>query len=351
MINVMNLSQENLMASHNSNPNPQDDDTITLFHSFPSQCRYLLHLQFNLWFILTRLLQLPLKNYNAPLSSYESLDKFNCISETLKITDEYHQQKHNIINTMNLIPIPSCEIISTSKVEHKASSPIKHSQPSQIQSMNNNHKIMSGVGDDANSRNSSMKRRGINDDDYDLIPNPDDVEVALNKQKHLSDWYYIKTSPKPKPSSPYERRKVKNFLHHPPTKITESYNNRSSTDKISSLTPFIPIQKYRSNDYIEQHNQPLNVYEDKSPLQSYKCFSMKYSKNPSGRCNETKFGEMTSSSFEHVNVTGLYDNRFSESDLRNDDDYVQSLRMAAAKMRPLPLAPTSGNKLESQVCC
>lgn len=291
--------------------------------------------------------------FHAPLSSYESLDKFNCAAETLKITDEYHQQKHNIMNTMNPIPISTCEIISTTKVELKTSSPIKHIQQNQIQPMNNNYKLMSSVGDDASSKSSSMKRRSNLDDDYDSIVNPDDNEAALNKQKHLSDWYYIKTSPKPKPASPYERRKVKNFLHHPATKAlqsSESYNNRNSSDKISSLideSPFIPIQKYRSNDYIEQHNQPQNVYEDKSPLQSYKCFSMKYSKNPSG--NETKFGEMTSSSFEHVNVTGLYDNRFSESDLRNDD-YVQSLRIAAAKMRPLPQAPTSATSLESQVC-
>ena len=287
----------------------------------------------------------------APVSSYESLDKFNCTSETLKITDDYHQQKNNLINTMNQIPIPSCEIISTTQMEHKTSSPIKHRN--QIQLMNNNHRLMSNVGDDANSKSSSLNRRGIHDD-YDSIVNQDNDEVAVNKQKHLSDWYYIKTSPKAKPASPYERRKVKNFLHHPPAKAMQSSDtyNRNSTDKISLTndeSPFIPIQKYRSNDYIEQHNHPHHVYEDKSPLQTHKCFSMKYSKNPSGRNSDTKFGEMTSSSFEHVNVAGLYDNRFSESDLRNDD-YVQSLRIAAAKMRPLPQAPTSTNMLESQVC-
>lgn len=226
---------------------------------------------------------------------------------------------------------------------------------------------MNSVSDaDSYKRTSSMKRQSDNNeinDDYDSMVNTLDNEVALNKQKHLSDWYYIKTSPKPKPASPYERRKVKNFLHHPAPKAlqpplllpsTDSYNNRNSSDKISSLngdSPFIPIQKYRSNDYIEHHPlQQQLFHEDKSPLQTYKCFSMKYSKNPSGRNNDTKFGEMTSSSFEHVNVTGLYDNRFSETDLRNDD-YVNSLRMAAAKMRPLPQAPASTtNKLESQVC-
>jgi hypothetical protein len=185
-------------------------------------------------------------------------------------------------------------------MEHKT--PIKHQN--QIQSMNNNYKLMSGVGDDASSKNSSMNRRANNDDDYDSIVNPDNDEIAVNKQKHLSDWYYIKTSPKTKPASPYERRKVKNFLHHPPAKplhSTDTYN-RSSIDKISSIndeSSFIPMQKYRSNDYIEHHNYPQLVYEDKSPLQSHKCFSMKYSKNPSGR-----------SDFKHVKFCALNNYRY-----------------------------------------
>jgi hypothetical protein len=70
---------------------------------------------------------------------------------------------------------------------------------------------------------------------------------------------------------------------------------------------------------------------------------MKYSKNPSGKSggSMTKFGEMTSSSFEHVNVSGLYEHRLSGGDIKADDDYVQRLRMTAAKMRPLPQAPQS----------
>lgn len=296
--------------------------------------------------------------YHAPLSSYESLDKFNCASETLKISDDYHQKKHNIINTMS--HNPAYEIISTTnKSEVKMASP----------SINNNYKLMNSLVDDDNdySRNSSLRRQSNNNDDIISMINVADAEVASNKQKHLSDWYYIKTSPKPKPASPYERRKVKNFLQHPTMKSapvplllpsSDSFINQNSSERISSLhdndndndNEFIPIQKYRSNDYIEHppHHQ-IHFHEDKSPMQTYKCFSMKYSKNPSGRNSETKFGEMTSSSFEHVNITGLHDNRFSESDLRNDD-YVQSLRIAAARMRPLPQAPKSANNQESQVC-
>jgi hypothetical protein len=296
--------------------------------------------------------------FRAPLSSYESLDKFNCATETLKISDDYHQQKHNIINTMSLNPIPPREIISLMKPERKTASLTKN----QIQSSNSNSRLASTVLDDDCSKSSSMKRRS-NHGDYDSIASAESNEQAVNKQKHLSDWYYIKTSPKQKPASPYERRKAKNF---PPNAVlqpaqphsllaqSEMLNNTNSSDKMSSLLDdgsFVPVQKYRSDDFIEHQpqHQHQNFQEEKSPLQAYKCFSMKYSKNPSGRSSETKFGEMTSSSFEHVNVTGLYDNRFSESDLRNDD-YVQSLRMAAAKMRPLPPAPTPSASMEFQVC-
>lgn len=279
---------------------------------------------------------------HAPLS-YESLDRFNCTSETLKITDDYQQQKNNIINTMNQIALS--ETIIASDLEQHIS--IKQ-QP------NKSYKLMNSSD---NYMSSSLRKNNKNSD-YDSIMNVDDNEAALNKQKQLSDWYYIKTSPKAKPTSPYERRRIKNLANSQAAKIPsplqplviskDLLEYQTSCDKLSSLPDlpsFSPIQKYRSNDYIE-HQQFL---EEKSPLQSYKCFSMKYSRDPSGKSGTmTKFGEMTSSSFEHVNVTGLYENRLSGGDIKTDDDYVQRLRMAAAKMRPLPQAP-AGNEYGFQV--
>ena len=157
------------MASHYSNVNPLNV-TVYLFFSRTDagnffNCNYLLinvpsfaqlpltikniNLNFNNLFLYPADLKMTSNAthnlFLAPVSSYESLDKFNCTSETLKITDDYHQQKNNLINTMNQIPIPSCEIISTTEMEHKTSSPIKH----QIHSMNNNHRLMSNVGDEA----------------------------------------------------------------------------------------------------------------------------------------------------------------------------------------------------------
>lgn len=282
------------------------------------------------------------------MSSYESLDKLKCASDTLKMTDDYHQHKNQLINTISLNP--SCEIIDTNKSVPAI--------PKHIQSLNNNYKTASLDGD-YHSTN-SMKRQNHGNSDYDSIVR-DNEEQAQNKQKHLSDWYYIKTSPKPKPSSPYERRKAKNVSMHPQgmtPAVLPPFDNRSSSDKIHQLNgddEFTQIQKYRSNDYIQQHShQQIHFDAETSPLQSYKCFSMKYSKSPAGQSDGTKFGDMTSSSFEHVNVTGLYEHRYSENDLRNNDDYVQSLRMAAEKMRPLPQLPAAtaaSGRQETQVSC
>jgi hypothetical protein len=244
----------------------------------------------------------------------------------------------------------SSEIISTT-----ASSKVEQQNVAALN--NSNYKLMN-----SNDYGSSLKKnKESNVISYD--PNADENEMALSKQRELSDWYYIKSSPKPKPPSPYERRKVKNIISHftayqksatplqpPLLQHNGSFDNHSSTDQINSIVDgsFVPLQKFRSNDYIEH-----NDIQEKSPsLQSYKCFSMKYSKHPSGKGGEmTKFGEMTSSSFEHVNVTGLYDNRFSENDIRNED-YVQSLRIAAAKMRPLPQVPLGSKQQINylQVC-
>jgi hypothetical protein len=224
---------------------------------------------------------------------------------------------------------------------------------------NNNYKLINSSGSNDDYNSSLKKNKDIHVINYHPNGDVDENEAALNKQKQLSDWYYIKSSPKPKPASPYERRKIKaqqqKPLQPPLLSHNGSFDIRNSTDQINTFSgsdgSFMPLQKYRSNDYIEPSTG--DFIEEKSPLQSYKCFSMKYSKSPSGNVNNngsnqiSKFGELTSSSFEHVNVTGLYDNRYSESDIRNED-YVQSLRLAAAKMRPLPQVPLIINKQQPQ---
>lgn len=97
----------------------------------------------------------------------------------------------------------------------------QHLHQIQIESINNNYRLLNGPADDTDdyNRTSSMKRQSNNNEinsDYNSIVRADDnEEVALNKQKHLSDWYYIKTSPKPKPSSSYELQKLSIIIESP----------------------------------------------------------------------------------------------------------------------------------------
>lgn len=201
-----------------------------------------------------------------------------------------------------------------------------------IENENNKNSVL------INGNNSIEKKRSENYSHTNL----NDDELSALKQKLLSDVYYIKTSPKPKPTSPFERRRMRNLK--PGNSSTLSSRNSSDDLNLISAEPlYNPLQKYRSNDLIEHQKQSsIHSNEDKSSLQStYKCFSMKYSRNPAGRRDDepaaaattttTRFGEMPSTSFEHVNVARLCSDNVLKDD---DDDYVRSLRLAAAKLKP-----------------
>ena len=243
-------------------------------------------------------------------------------------------------------------------------------------------------------------------------------EADSMKQKQLSDWYYIKTSPKTKPASPYERRKIKNYPNQkttisikpsiqsqvirppppsPPPSSNPSHlelsiphrtniNSNNIMSMIKSSEKIIPItkvdkqnqqqqhhqhhqqhqqqqqqhhlqqqfpqtQKYKSNDFIEK--KKFFEEGEKSPIPStYKCFDMKaVNKNPSGK-NNFNFGEMTSSSFEHVNVMELYENHCSSgSDIHRNSNMndLQNLRLREAMIRPLPQVPKVVERQENKV--
>lgn len=77
------------------------------------------------------------------------------------------------------------------------------------------------------------------------------------------------------------------------------------------------------------------MFEQKSPIQSYKCFNMKYKSSPK---DSTNFGEVTSSSFEHVNADQLYVNHGVDNDQRHQISHFNS-KLKDAMMRPLPKVP------------
>lgn len=83
------------------------------------------------------------------------------------------------------------------------------------------------------------------------------------------------------------------------------------------------------------------MFEQKSPIQSYKCFNMKYKSSPK---DSTNFGEVTSSSFEHVNADQLYVNHNVDNDQRHQISHFNS-KLKEAMMRPLPKVPDNKVRL------
>lgn len=317
------------------------------------------------------------ENDQAQLFSYDSFDKLNNGLETLKI----HQHKkyiNNLFNNNN----PTNMIISN---HNEVGLPPKQ-QLYMDKGSKNKMLIIDNYMDEIKIQSSLNNNAN---------------EVDSMKQKQLSDWYYIKTSPKIKPASPYERRKIRNYPNQqttisikrsiqsqviqppscPPSELTiphRTINNGNnilsmikSSEKISLMTEvdkqnqyqlhhqkhhldqqqFPQIQKYKSNDFIEK--KKFFVEGEKSPIPStYKCFDMKaVNKNPSGK-NNFNFSEMTSSSFEHVNVMELYENHcISGTDIHRNSNTndVENRKLREAMMRPLPLLLKNVEQQENKV--
>lgn len=292
-------------------------------------------------------IQLPAKQNYKLHSSYESLDKFNYALETLKLTDDFHSKRQNIMdlistNTNKIINDLEPPIQQTPQKYHQQLEQQHNFQQQQVQQLKEKPKTYK-------TDTNSLKRAIINEN-----------EAMQEKQKQLSDWYYIKTSPKArtKPTSPYERRRNKNYSNysttttitptetttHTPTStvvknsahLGNGINNNliKSIEKISTFAKtenpnqFVPMQKYKSNDFIEKRE----IFEEKSPIQSYKCFNMKLKNN----CNNHEL----SSSFEHV--SGLYENHLVANHnpaVRNAVNDQLNHKYREAMMRPLPQVP------------
>ena len=137
--------------------------------------------------------------YQKAHSSYESLDQFNNALETLRVTDDYHHQKQLMLDAHNS-NMQQNLIISSNGHQLKPVQPQK------------NYLLNTQLIHDERDRQ-------INHIDTAA---DDDCEANKQKQRKLSDWYYIKTSPKAKPTSPYERRKQKNYNNY----TTSNYTSR-----------------------------------------------------------------------------------------------------------------------------
>jgi hypothetical protein len=125
---------------------------------------------------------------NEHKSSYESLDDYNYALETLKISDNYCEgnkimkflgNQNGVGELTSTIPLANDSLIKQ-----------------KIQQLSQQH-LNRFPADAAAIEADTVKQ----------------IAEDSKKQKELSDWYYIKTSPKPKqaPMSSYERNRTRNY--------------------------------------------------------------------------------------------------------------------------------------------
>lgn len=207
-----------------------------------------------------------------------------------------------------------------------------------------------------------------------LLNENQQLDMECEKQKQLSDWYYIKTSPKPKQISPRKIEKTEkkilnlekyhlenqielcdknnfqfknkfdsgiikeeNIKNKNLIKVKEELLSRISTEKSSKFN-----QKIKTNSINSQPCQNVlnHLSEKSSPI------SRRHGKQKSHI--ESRLGEISSSSFEHVNVSGFIPNVVFPDKLLNSSGNIsaidrtvkqEQLKYHVAKTRPLPVVP------------
>lgn len=212
------------------------------------------------------------------MSSYESLD--HCALETL------YNRRHNEKRTCIYVSSTDININDT-----KETVPIKTPQGYYEKGNKNNSRSNLNHIEITDAYQQQQKVVAVEENDDD------------RKQKELSDWYYIKTSSKPKSTSyiknlsPYVRRKLlttnsnnlsnssNNIYHH-------NHGSAKNLDKNDEKTSnYVPVPAVRK-------------FPPKSPV-SYarKCYNNNIRQNKqTTTCSllTARIGEITSSSFEHV---------------------------------------------------
>lgn len=150
-------------------------------------------------------------------------------------------------------------------------------EPNQQNAQNSNALIGSPVL----SYDNSIQKRGQSHEVFF----DDRTENYEMKQKELSSWYYIKSNPKPKLMSIYDETKVKN--------LSSRHNSSASS-----------LQKFRSIDDLIQRQQKPIIQND---FLKYNSKEVLYHHN-----EDTSFNP--------------------DIDI-NSEDYTQSIRIAATKLK------------------
>uniref|UniRef100_A0A182K5H3 Uncharacterized protein n=1 Tax=Anopheles christyi TaxID=43041 RepID=A0A182K5H3_9DIPT len=132
---------------------------------------------------------------------YESLEELNYALKTLIISDSYQVQRNNrnaptAGTTGNgIVPMADGSISQSGTMECK----------DQFGAALENQQQHGGMRGGANlAATNHLQQQQTQQLEQDIVEEDDD----LIKQRKLSDWYYIKTAPSKKPSSPFERRRA-----------------------------------------------------------------------------------------------------------------------------------------------
>lgn len=219
-------------------------------------------------------------DHDSRLSSYESLD--HCALETL------YSRRHNEKRTCIYVSSTDININDT-----KETMPIKTPQGYYEKGNKNNSRSNLNHIEITDAYQQKQKVAAVEENDDD------------RKQKELSDWYYIKTSSKPKSTSyiknlsPYVRRKI---LSTNNTNLSNSANNIYHHHHNHGSAKNLDKNDTKTNNYVPV--PAVRKFPPKSPV-SYarKCYNnnIRQSK-PTTTCSSltARIGEITSSSFEHV---------------------------------------------------
>lgn len=207
-----------------------------------------------------------------------------------------------------------------------------------------------------------------------LLNENQQLDMECEKQKQLSDWYYIKTSPKPKQISPRKiektEKKILNLEKYHLENQIERCDKKNFQFKNKFDSGIIKEENIKNKNLIKVKEELLSrISTETSPkfnqkiktnsINSQPCqnvlnhLSEKSSPMSRRHCKqksniESRLGEISSSSFEHVNVSGFIPNVVFPDKLLNSSGNLsaidrtvkqEQLKYHVAKTRPLPVVP------------
>ncbi|GAB0087499.1 hypothetical protein DMENIID0001_018090 [Sergentomyia squamirostris] len=207
-----------------------------------------------------------------------------------------------------------------------------------------------------NSRTTTRRGGPFKLSEVDLIEMADDAARRqqledLEKQRKLSDWYYIKTSPKPRQQ---QQQQQQMSPRRTDAELRKKRIQRSQAHPSTRPQPFRDCDSVLVSEMQRNSCGGPNHYS----VQYQSERIMHGSPMVGRRWHQARFGEVSSSSFEHVNLGSypirskqlssahnLYESPTSKDTQRHQEKFING------PSRPLPLLPLSPTSEQvSNVC-